>query len=196
MGFIMPWWRKCSIKQYSIACFWLCCVLGAPLSHAIDGIQIKSAELRQVSDQYVLYAQMNVTLTPLLQDALNRGVSLYFITDFTFMQPRWYWFAEELAHMTRVTRLSYNPLIRQYFVSGVNAGARSTDHLDAALAMLGDINGWTVIARDKLSKITRYQATLSMRLDTSLLPKPLQINAIATGRWDLEATPLVWTMNP
>ena len=161
-----------------------------------EGIQIKSAELKQVDDMYYLYGQMNVTLGSTLEEAVKKGVSLYFITEFEFRRPRWYWLSEDLAHISRTTRLSYNALLRQYFVSGVNVHARSVDKLEDALQILGEINAWPVVSREQLSKRETYQATLSMRLDTSQLPKPLQINAIATGRWELESAPLVWTMNP
>lgn len=186
----MPWLQRLSIAIYWLLCGWVF----VPAAHATGGIQIHSAELRQVDDKYCLYAQMDVTLTSLLEDAVNRGVSLYFVTDFDFSRPRWYWFPEQMAHITRVTRLSYNTLLRQYVVSGVDVRTRSVDSLGDALAILGRIDGWPVIARDRLSKIQDYRATLSMRLDTSELPKPLQINAIATGRWDLESAPLVWMM--
>ena len=191
----MPCWKKSERKPVWLA--WLLAVwLGLAGPVLADGIRIDHAELRQVDDEYQLYAKLDVALTPLLQDAVNRGVSLYFNIDFDFTQPRWYWFPEQMAHISRVERLSYNTLLRQYFISGVNVQTRAFDHLGDALAELGDINGWPVIARDRLSKTEPYRATLSMKLDTSLLPKPLQINAIATGRWDLESAPLIWMMNP
>ena len=191
MGFSMPWLKRFSL---AVCLLWLAFPIAGTM--AADGIQIHSAELRQVDDEYRLYAQIDVTLTSLLADAVNRGVSLYFITDFEFLQPRWYWFPEELAHVSRVTRLSYNTLLRQYVVSGVDVRTRNVDRLSDALTILGRIDGWPVIPRDRLSKTQNYRAVLTMRLDTSQLPKPLQINAIATGRWDLEATPLVWMMTP
>ena len=180
--------------------FWLAILLwmglSAPIFAANEGIQIKTAELKQVEEMYYLNAQMNVNLGPTLEEAVKKGVSLYFITEFEFKRNRWYWLNEELAHITRVTRLSYNALLRQYLVSGVNVHARSVDKLEDALVILGEINAWPVVARNQLDKRESYQATLSMRLDTSQLPKPLQINAIATGRWELESTPMVWMMNP
>ena len=174
--------------------FWI--GLSTPLFAAGEGIQIKTAELKQVDDVYYLDAQLNVTLSPLLEEAIIKGVSLYFTTDFVFTQPRWYWWNDDLVHITRITRLSYNALLRQYLVSGVNIHARSVDKLQDALLLLGEIDNWPIIARDRLSKHELYQATLSMRLDTSQLPKPLQINAIATGKWELESTPLEWMMTP
>lgn len=188
----MPYLKK--LNRWSLLLLWACWC--APVLAAGEGIQIKTAELKQVDDVYYLYAQMNVNLGPTLEEAIRKGVSLYFITEFEFKRPRWYWLNEDLAHIIRVSRLSYNALLRQYLVSGVNIHARSTDKLEDALVILGEINAWSVIARDQLSKRETYQATLSMRMDTSQLPKPLQINAIATGKWDLESAPLVWKMNP
>ncbi|MDR3390332.1 MAG: DUF4390 domain-containing protein [Sulfuriferula sp.] len=188
----MPYLKK--FRIWLLLLLWM--GLSGPVLAANEGIQIKSAELKQVDDMYYLYAQMNVALGPMQEEAIKKGVSLYFITEFEFKRPRWYWLNEDLAHITRVTRLSYNALLRQYLVSGVNVHARSVDRLEDALQILGEINAWPVIQRDQLNKHEVYQATLSMRLDTSQLPKPLQINAIATGRWELESAPLVWMMNP
>jgi hypothetical protein len=197
MDFFMPCWKKLNSILLNVVMGGLLCVLAVlPQTATAEGIQIKSAELRQVNEQYVLNAQFSVVLTPMLKDALNRGISLYFITDFDFSEPRWYWFQDTLVHLSRVTRLSYNTLLRQYLVSGVNTRARSVDTLDEALTILGTIDAWPVIARDKLNSSTSYRATLSMQLDTSELPKPIQINAIATGRWGIDSTPLVWTMTP
>ena len=188
----MPYLKK--FNFWLVLCLWV--GLSVPVFAASDGIQIKTAELKQVDEMYYLNAQMNVNLSPMQEEAIKKGVSLYFITEFEFKRRRWYWLNEDLAHLTRVTRLSYNALLRQYFVSGVNVHARSVDKLEDALMILGEINAWPVISRNQLDKHETYQATLSMRLDTSQLPKPLQINAIATGRWELESAPLVWMMNP
>ena len=192
MGFFMPFWKKYSLAACLLLVAWLS--MWVPVSTAADGIVIRSAEMRQVDGEYLLYARLSITLTPMLTDALNRGINLYFNTDFDFSLPRWYWFPEQLAHVSKVTRLSYNTLLRQYFVSGIDVQARSMNTLPEALAYLGTIDGWKVIARDRLSKSASYRATLSMQLDTSQLPKPLQINDIATGRWNLDSTPLVWMM--
>ncbi len=200
----MPCWKKSERKPTGKGLRWqrvlLSWLLVAWFGFAgpaqADGIRIANAELRQVNDEYQLFATLDVALTPLLQDAVNRGMSLYFIIDFDFVKPRWYWLPEQMAHVSRVERLSYNTLLRQYFISGVNVRTRAFDRLGSALAALGEIDGWPVIARDRLSKTEPYRATLSMKLDTSQLPKPLQINAIATGRWDLESAPLVWMMTP
>ncbi|NOT16543.1 MAG: DUF4390 domain-containing protein [Sulfuriferula sp.] len=189
MGFIMRCWKK-------IKLWWLALIISTGALAAGEGIQIKSAELRLQDDVYYLQAQMMVIPNPTLEDALRKGVSLYFVTDFELKRPRWYWLNEDVAHYTRVSRLSYNALLRQYVVSGVNIHARSVDKLDEALLALGEVSAVPIVTRNELDTRETYQAKLTMRLDTTQLPKPLQINALASGKWDLEATPMLWTFKP
>jgi hypothetical protein len=191
MDSFMHCWKKIRL--------WLGLVLLLLSSGALavtEGIQIKSAELRLADDVYYLQAQMLVTPNPTMEEALRKGVSLYFVTEFELKRSRWYWLNEEMATYSRVSRLSYNALLRQYVVSGVNIHAHSVDKLEDALLVLGEVSGVPIITRNELTQQVIYSAKLTMRLDTTQLPKPLQINALATGKWDLEATPMVWTFKP
>ena len=40
----------------------------------------------------VLDAQFDFELPPVLEDAVNRGIALYFIIEFEMHRERWYWF--------------------------------------------------------------------------------------------------------
>lgn len=173
----------------------LALLLGLPGPLRAEGIQVRSAELKLVDEVYHLSAQLAVSLNPTLEDALRRGVALNFVTEFELMRPRWYWLREEVATVSRQSRLSYNPLLRQYQV-GSGSQQRSFDALDDALEALGEINAWPVLDRRLLSKRYTYEASLRMRLDVSQLPKPLQINALTSRKWELESVPYTWTMSP
>lgn len=162
---------------------------------ASEGIQIKSAELKLVDEVYQLNAQLTITLGATLEEAVRKGIALNFITEFEFQRRRWYWFNEEIAKVTRNTRLTYNPLLRQYLLA-TGSQQLSFDTLEDALAALGEISAWPVLDRRLLYRRYSYQASLSMRMDVSQLPKPLQINAISSRKWDLESAPFVWSMSP
>jgi len=162
---------------------------------ASEGIQIKSAELTLVDEVYQLNAQLTITLGATLEEAVRKGIALNFITEFEFQRRRWYWFNEEIAKVTRNTRLTYNPLLRQYLLA-TGSQQLSFDTLEDALAALGEISAWPVLDRRLLYRRYSYQASLSMRMDVSQLPKPLQINAISSRKWDLESAPFVWSMSP
>lgn len=160
---------------------------------ASEGIQIQSAELRSVDEVYQLNAQLTVSPGPTLKAAVQKGITLNFITEFELYRPRWYWLDEEIAHVTRNTRLSYNPLLRQYLLAG-GAQQQSFDTLEEALEALGEIRAWPVVDRRLLYRRYDYEASLSMRLDVSQLPKPLQINAISSRKWELESAPFIWNL--
>jgi len=171
-------------------------MLFAPVAGAAsEGIHIKSAELKLVDEVYQLNAQLTITLGPTLEEAVKKGLALNFITEFEFQRRRWYWFNEEIAKVTRNTRLAYNPLLRQYLLAE-GSQQLSFDTLADALASLGEISAWPVLDRRLLYKRYSYVASLGMRMDVSQLPKPLQINAISSRKWDLESAPFEWGMSP
>lgn len=171
-------------------------MLFAPAAGAAsEGIHIKSAELKLVDEIYHLNARLTITLGPTLEEAVKKGLSLNFITEFDFHRRRWYWFNEEIAKVTRNTRLTYNPLLRQYLLAE-GSQQISFDTLADALASLGEISAWPVLDRRLLYKRYVYVASLSMLMDVSQLPKPLQINAISSRKWDLDSAPFEWSMSP
>ena len=41
-----------------------------------------------------------LSLSPQLEDAVNKGVPLYFLVEFELLRPRWYWWDERTALAT------------------------------------------------------------------------------------------------
>ncbi len=82
-----------------------------------EGIKIKSFELEKVDSDWVLSAAFQIELSPGLEDAVQKGVVLYFQTDFDLVRSRWYWFDEKAVVAQRQTRLSYQPLTQQYRIA-------------------------------------------------------------------------------
>ena len=79
-----------------------------------DTIAVKSAELRAEDENYVLNAQFDFTFNPTLEEALQKGVSLYFVLEFELTRPRWYWLDEKVVAESVQYRISYSPLTQQY----------------------------------------------------------------------------------
>jgi hypothetical protein len=80
----------------------------------------------------------------------------------------------------------------------VAAGAltQNVDTLAEALALLGQVKSRFIAARDDLEPGRVYAAQLRLRLDTSALPKPFQLNAIASKGWTLVSDWHRWTVKP
>jgi hypothetical protein len=157
---------------------------------------VKSAELKVVGGQYYLDANFEVGLTPTLEDALNKGLPLHFVIEFDLIYPRWYtaylW-NKSVAELEQHSRLSYNALTRQYRLS-FGSLHQNFDALNDALALLGRVRPRFVVDPDELDQGKVYEAAIRMRLDTSQLPKPFQINALASRDWNLSSEWFRWTV--
>ncbi|MDZ7652982.1 MAG: DUF4390 domain-containing protein [Burkholderiaceae bacterium] len=165
---------------------WLLCI-GTP-ARAADRIAVTSGQLALVVEGgepgVTLDADFDFELPYVLEDAVNRGIALYFVIDFELYRERWYWFDRQLAQRTLTYRLSYSALTRQYRLARGSL-ALPFDSLAEALNSLRRVRGWKVLERGTLRPDEDYRAQLRMRLDTSQLPKPFQINALTNRDWTL-----------
>jgi len=160
-----------------------------------DTITVKSAELLAEEDDYVLNAQFDFAFNPTLEEALQKGVSLYFVLEFELARPRWYWVDEKVAQLSVQYRLTYTPLTRQYrLTSGLLS--QQLDSLEEVQRVLARVVSRPVVARDALTPGTRYIASLRLRLDGTLLPKPFQVDALASRDWTLQSEWYRWSFTP
>jgi hypothetical protein len=174
----------------------LCLLLmpGASTARA-DTIPVKSAELRVEDESYALNAQFDVAFNPTLEEALQKGVSLYFALEFELSRPRWYWLDEKLVQQAIQYRISYSPLTRQYRVS-TGLLSQQFESLEEVEHLLSRVVSRPVIAVDALTKGARYEAAVRLRLDVTQLPKPFQINALASRDWSLQSEWYRWSFTP
>lgn len=169
-------------------------LLSAP-AHA-DNIAVQQVALEAGNNNgWTLDANFNFILSAELHDALLKGVPLYFKTEFSLTMPRWYWFDNELIALSRIYRLSYQPLTQQYRISfgGLQAGFSS---LNDALSIIRRVTGWPVIERKQIKSGETYIASVRMQLDTSKMPKPFQVNAVNNRSWNLTSDWLRFNFTP
>ncbi len=154
---------------------------------AAQAIAVAEAALRAPDDGEggaLLDAQFDFELPAALEDAVNRGIALYFVIDFELYRTRWYWFDRKLVGAQLTYRLTYSPLTRQYRLARGTL-AQPFDTLAEALATLRRVRGWKVIEAGVLHAGENYRAHTRMRLDISQLPKPFQISALTNRDWSL-----------
>jgi len=156
------------------------------------GIAVERAELSQTEDAYQLDADFKIDVDAEVEEAINKGVALHFLVEFALMEPRSYWFDEEVTSASQVIRLSYHALSRQYLI---NIGSHQTTFasLTEALQALGSVQDWLVVEKSMLKKSAAYYAMLRMRLDHNRLPKPLQVSAIGSEKWNLVSERHRWS---
>ncbi|WCM19971.1 DUF4390 domain-containing protein [Paraburkholderia bryophila] len=173
------------------AVFWIALAvwLAAPGMVHADPIAVQRASLQSDNTGWNLDARFDFDLNSNLEDAVNKGIPLYFTTDFELSRPRWYWFDEQPVSVSQSIRLSFQPLTREYRVSSVSSGGLQLGFqtLKDALAVIKHITSWHVIDRSDVHAGETYNASVRMQLDIALMPKPFQIDAVNNRDWSLSS---------
>lgn len=165
----------------------------APMSAYAEGATISSAKLEASEDGYQIDADIELKLTATLQEAVRKGVPLYFVAEFELSRGRWYWLDQTVTAVSRERRISYAPLTDQYRISysGISQNVSSFEDVRRALSR---VRSWTVLEKGRLRAGEKYEAALRFRLDTSQLPKPFQLNVIASKEWGLSSDWYRWSV--
>lgn len=183
--------KKTSLVLLLAALAWLTPVLQA----CAEGILVRDASLVAAEEGYYLEADFEITLNATLEDALNKGVPLYFLLEFEVIRPRWYWLDDKVVSTQQQYRLAYNALTRQYRL-GIGAFFQNFNDLNEALAFLNRVRRRQVLELGMLSRGSVYSAAVRMRLDVSQLPKPFQLNALASREWNISSDWHRWSVKP
>jgi hypothetical protein len=160
---------------------WLLALHGGLLAQsALNNLQLgRDDESLRVS------YQAKLELPRSADDALHKGVPLYFVAEAQLTRKRWYWRDAVVARQQRQWRISYQPLSRQYRLS-TGGLHQSFDTLAEALAPLARASGWPLELREEPQSGASYLLRFSLRLDTSQLPAPLQIGLGSGASLSLE----------
>lgn len=171
-------------------CAWLRhALLALALLLAVPALRAESVELAQLSTErseeaLALSFSTRFELPRAVEDALHKGVPIYFVAEATLWRSRWYWRDARVARVARSWRLVWQPLTRQYRVS-TGGLHQSFAGLPEALANLRGISGWRIAEAKDLEDDARHYLEFSYRLDTSQLPRPMQIGLGSPQGWAL-----------
>ena len=155
------------------------------------GIEPKRAALTPGEDGYTLSAEFTLDLGNRLEDAVARGVPLYFNLEFVLERSRKYWVNEHVASRSLSYRLSYSSLTRQYRLSTGHLH-QNFGSLQEALRVVGRIAALPVVDKDAIKAGESYEAAVRLALDRSQLPKPFQVDAITDRALQVDAKVLRW----
>ena len=171
-----------------------------------EGIGVRRAEARFTDGGYQISADFNINFRFVVEQALEQGVPLYFVSEFTLTHPRWYWLDDVVEQNEQTFKLSYNTLARQYRITR-GALYQNFSNLEDALRIIGHLSvpaipaeqlqdGGNYISEKLFKKDDNYVAAVRLRLDVSQLPKPLQVNALAGDDWSLDSGWYRWIVRP
>lgn len=158
-----------------------------------EGIQIKSVSMAAVEQGYEISIDSEIALNATLEQALEKGIVLYFVTKFSLIDSRWYWLYDEVARGKLRIGLRYYALTRQYHLNHA-AFSQSFNTLTEALQALGQLRNYSLTVKYDLKQDVDYIASLRIWLDLTRMPKPFQVEALGSSKWDLSSDKLEWRM--
>ncbi|MDO8894709.1 DUF4390 domain-containing protein [Nitrosomonas sp.] len=158
-----------------------------------EGIQIKSVSMVAVEQGYEISIDSEIALNATLEQVLEKGIVLYFVTKFSLVDSRWYWLYDEVARGKLRVGLRYYALTRQYHLNHPSF-SQSFNTLAEALQALGQLRDYPLIVKSDLKNDVDYIASLRIWLDLTRMPKPFQVEALGSRKWDLSSDKLEWRM--
>jgi hypothetical protein len=141
-------------------------------------------------------ADVKVSLSPVLVEAVMRGVPLHFVSEFQLRKTRWWWLDKKIFSQSKTVRLSYHAVTQQFRVAVGGLHQMTYENLEEALSAAVSMRGWRI--KEPLETpqgpgevidwgAPNLEARFRVRLDSAQLPKPLQINAITNRDWNLSS---------
>ncbi|MGB3289857.1 MAG: DUF4390 domain-containing protein [Burkholderiaceae bacterium] len=152
-----------------------------------EGARVVKVEPVVRDGELFIDADVELAVTGDVRNAAQKGVPLYFTADLEIVSKRWWWFDKVAVKEQQTWRIVYNALTRQWRV-GTGELSLPESSLDDALAQVRNIRGWAVADLRDLEHDEMYHGSIRVRLDTSLLARPFQVDAFNSSAWSL-ATP-------
>ena len=183
--------RCCKRIEAGLAALVLALLLLAAVAAQAGSIEPKRAALTPGEDGYTLSAEFTIDLGNRLEDAVARGVPLYFNLEFVLERGRKYWINEHIVTRTLTYKLAYSSLMRQYRLSTGNLH-QNFGSLAEAMRVVGRIAALPVVDKNLIQPGEPYEVAVRLSLDRSQLPKPFQVDAIMDRDLQVETKVLRW----
>ncbi|OYU44229.1 MAG: hypothetical protein CFE44_14070 [Burkholderiales bacterium PBB4] len=165
--------------------------------YAQTATELSQVRVERVEDELLVSAQVAFELPGAVEEAMLKGIPMYFVAHAEVTKERWYWYDKRVISAERHMRVAYQPLTRRWRLN-ITAAAdksgptglalnQSFDTLQQALTVVKRIFRWKIADAADVEANGRYKMDLKFRLDLSQLPRPFQIGAIGQSEWDVAA---------
>lgn len=156
----------------------------APMAAVAAGPELAAFAVQRSEDGVSIDYTVNFDLPRGAEEALNKAVPLYFVAEAEVFRDRWYWRDKRIASASRVWRIVYQPLTANYRVT-FGGLSQSYPNRAEAFAVIRRGANWKVAEAAQIEEGSRHYVEFSFRLDTSLLPRPMQIGIATQPDWAL-----------
>lgn len=147
--------------------------------------ELTNFEIQHAEEGVLLTYAVNIDLSRSVDDALSKAVPLYFVAEAEIFRERWYWRDLRVANAVRTWRVVFQPLTSTYRVTFAGRSQNYTSREEALTAISRGAR-WKVAEPGQIEDGSRHYVEFSYRLDTSLLPRPMQIGIGGQADWALQ----------
>ena len=158
---------------------WLAALFSSPV--AAQGVELATLKATRAEGALNLEFAARITLPRAVEEALSRGIPVYFVAEATLYRNRWYWRDDRIARVSRSWRVAYQPLTGSWRVA---LGGLNQNHatLAEALVAVSSSSGWKLAELSQLDGKGHY-VEFEYRLDTSQLPGFVQFGLGGQDEW-------------
>jgi hypothetical protein len=156
-----------------------------------NSAEVTQLQVERTEEGVLLSAAVRFELPQVVEDALEKGIPMFFVAEATILRDRWYWYDKRVAFATRHMRLAYQPLTRRWRLQvsqapisnpGVVLG-QTFDTREEALAAMQRVSRWRIAEPADVDPDASHSVDFRFRLDVSQLPRPFQIGAVGQAEW-------------
>jgi hypothetical protein len=144
---------------------------------------ITELQIERVEGELLLSANIKFELTGLVEDALLKGVPLFFVAEAEVFRNRFYWRDQRVGYAVRRWRIVFQPLTSTYRVTFDGGLSQNYPTRAEAFAAISRSARWKIAEGPQIEEGSRHYVEFSFRLDTSQLPRPMQIGIGGQADW-------------
>lgn len=181
-----------------MACVTLTLAASLPATAQTPAVDLQQVQIDWTESGIFLSGSLKFELSATVEDALHKGIPMYFVAEAELYRDRWYWTDRRIGYEARHLRLAYQPLTRRWrlnvsptAISNSGLGVTLNQNFDAlpdALASVQRFSRWKISDIPENDSDNKYHVEFNFRLDVSQLPRPFQIGAVGQPDWSLALT--------
>ena len=145
--------------------------------------ELTTFELTHNDEGVFLSYAVNLELSRSVDDALTKAVPLFFVAEAELFRNRFYWRDQRVGYAVRRWRIVFQPLTSTYRVTFDGGLSQNYTTRAEAFAAISRSARWKIAEAAQIEEGSRHYVEFSFRLDTSQLPRPMQIGIGGQADW-------------
>jgi len=101
------------VRQHSAALVAVLCIGLSGVVQADTSVELQALKLERQESALYMSGEWRFDMPSALEEALLKGITLYFVTEVEITQERWYVYNQRIANAERHVRVFYQPLTRR-----------------------------------------------------------------------------------